>query len=138
MRPAFSPEDHPEIPAPKIGILIINLGSPTAPTRDAVKAYLREFLSDRRVVELPPLLWQIILRGFVLNTRPAVSAHAYRAVWTDAGSPLTVITRAQAEALGGMLGESVVVDWAMRYGVPTIADRVVLERIFLSYFFSIE
>jgi len=116
------PPDHPPVKPRKIGVLIVNLGSPDAPRRDAVKAYLKEFLSDRRVVELPPLLWQIILRGFVLNTRPATTAHAYRTIWTDAGSPLAVITRAQADSLE--FGEGVVVDWAMRYGKPSIAERL--------------
>ncbi len=124
MRPQFAPPDHPSIPAARIGVLLVNLGSPDAPTRDAVKTYLLEFLSDRRVVELPPLLWQIILRGFVLNTRPAVSAHAYRSIWTEGGSPLTVITAAQSAALQEIFGERVIVDWAMRYGTPSIAERV--------------
>jgi ferrochelatase len=124
MRPAFAPDDHPEIPSPKIGVLLVNLGSPDAPTRLAVKTYLREFLSDRRVVELPPLLWQVILRGYILNTRPKVSAHAYGSVWTEGGSPLTVITAAQASALSDRLGTGVIVDWAMRYGTPAIPDRV--------------
>lgn len=122
MRTAQLPGDHPIIPLPKIGVLLVNLGSPEAPTRDAVKAYLKEFLSDRRVVELPPLLWQIILRGFVLNTRPATTAHAYRQVWTENGAPLAAITAEQARGL--VFGDNVIVDWAMRYGKPTIADRV--------------
>ena len=116
------PADHPVIMPSRIGVLLVNLGSPRAPTRDAVKAYLGEFLSDRRVVELPAFLWQIILRGFVLNTRPATTAHAYRAIWTEQGSPLTVITRAQAEALD--FGEDVIVDWAMRYGERPIGERL--------------
>ncbi len=122
MRAAQLPGDHPIIPPPRIGVLLVNLGSPEAPTRDAVKAYLREFLSDRRVVELPPLFWQIILRGFVLNTRPATTAHAYRQVWTKDGAPLAAITAEQARGL--QLGDDVMVDWAMRYGKPAIADRV--------------
>lgn len=122
MRTAQLPGDHPIIPLPKIGVLLVNLGSPEAPTRDAVKAYLKEFLSDRRVVELPPLLWQIILRGFVLNTRPATTAHAYRQVWTENGAPLAAITAEQARGL--VFGDNVIVDWAMRYGKPAIADRV--------------
>ena len=116
------PADHPVIKPPRIGVLIVNLGSPRAPTRTAVKEYLGEFLSDRRVVELPAVLWQIVLRGFVLNTRPKTTAHAYRAIWTDQGSPLTVITRAQAEALD--FGEGVIVDWAMRYGERPIEERL--------------
>jgi protoporphyrin/coproporphyrin ferrochelatase len=122
MRAAQLPGDHPIIPPPKIGVLLVNLGSPDAPTRDAVKAYLKEFLSDRRVVELPPILWQIILRGFVLNTRPKNTAHAYSQVWTKDGAPLAAITAAQARGLS--FGENVIVDWAMRYGKPAIADRV--------------
>ena len=116
------PADHPVIKPPRIGVLIVNLGSPRAPTREAVKAYLGEFLSDRRVVELPSLLWQIVLRGFVLNTRPKTTAHAYRAIWTEQGSPLTVITRAQAEGLN--FGDNVTVDWAMRYGERPIEARL--------------
>ncbi|MEP6784683.1 MAG: ferrochelatase [Sphingomonadales bacterium] len=116
------PADHPPVKTPKIGVLLINLGSPDAPERGAVKAYLGEFLSDPRVVELPRLLWQIILRGVVLNTRPAKTAHAYKQVWTDGGSPLTVITAAQAAGLD--LGSGVTVDWAMRYGKPSIPDRL--------------
>jgi ferrochelatase len=116
------PADHPPVKVPKIGVLLVNLGSPDAPTPGAVKTYLREFLSDPRVVEIPALLWQPILRGIILNTRPAKSAHAYRQVWTDAGSPLTVITAAQAAALD--LGPGVMIDWAMRYGNPSILSKL--------------
>ena len=108
----------------RVGVLLTNLGTPDAPEPAAVKRYLREFLSDRRVVEIPPIAWQPILRGIILNTRPARSAHAYRAVWTEAGSPLASITRAQAEALQPMLGDAAIVDWAMRYGNPSIASRI--------------
>ena len=110
--------------AGKIGVLLTNLGTPDAPEPAAVKRYLREFLSDRRVVEIPPIAWQPILRGIILNTRPAKSARAYREVWTEAGSPLAAITRAQAEALQAMFGDRVIVDWAMRYGNPPIAARI--------------
>jgi len=122
MRAAQLPADHPVVLAPKIGVLLVNLGSPEAPTRNAVKAYLKEFLSDRRVVELPPILWQIILRGFVLNTRPSTTAHAYQQVWTKDGAPLAAITAAQARGLS--YGDNVVIDWAMRYGKPPIAERI--------------
>lgn len=105
----------------RVGVLIVNLGTPDAPTAGAVRRYLAEFLSDRRVVEIPPLLWQPILRGIILTTRPKKSAHAYSLVWTEDGSPLAAITRAQAEALE--LGD-VVVDWAMRYGNPAIGERL--------------
>jgi ferrochelatase len=89
-----------------------------------VKRYLAEFLSDRRVVEIHPLLWQPILRGIVLNTRPKKSAHAYRQVWTEAGSPLAAITAAQAIALQARLGDGVRVAHAMRYGSPAIGDEL--------------
>ena len=118
------PADHPPVPAPRIGVLLINLGTPDAAEPRAVRRYLAEFLSDRRVVELSPLLWQPILRGAVLTTRPKKSAHAYAQVWSEAGSPLAAVTRAQAEALAGAWGEGVVVDWAMRYGRPAIGDRL--------------
>ncbi|MDB5689380.1 MAG: ferrochelatase [Sphingomonas bacterium] len=118
------PADHPAIPAPRIGVLIVNLGTPDAPDAGAVRRYLAEFLSDRRVVEIPPILWQPILRGIVLTTRPKKSAHAYRQVWREDGSPLAAITRAQAKALEGSFGEGVIVDHAMRYGRPAIAERI--------------
>ena len=108
----------------RIGILVLNLGTPDAPDPGAVRRYLREFLSDRRVVEIPPLLWQPILRGAILPTRPRKSAHAYRQVWTDDGSPLAVYTRQVAERLAATVGADVQVDWAMRYGNPAIAVRL--------------
>lgn len=90
-----------------------------------MKRYLAEFLSDRRVVEIPPILWQPILRGIILNTRPKKSAHAYAQIWTEHGSPLAVHTRAVAEAMAvRMAGQGVIVDWAMRYGNPSIATRL--------------
>lgn len=118
------PADHPPVKSGQIGVLIVNLGTPDAAEPGAVKRYLGEFLSDRRVVEIPPLVWQPILRGIILNTRPKKSAHAYQQVWTDQGSPLAVITRQQAEAMQDRLGDGVIVDWAMRYGTPSIGDRL--------------
>lgn len=118
------PPDHPDIPAPKIGLLLINLGTPNAPEAGAVKLYLREFLSDPRVVEIPQLVWQPILRGIILNTRPKKSAHAYQQIWMEEGSPLAVYTKRQAEALAGAFGPEVIVDHAMRYGRPAIAERL--------------
>jgi ferrochelatase len=117
------PPNHPSIPTPRIGVLLVNLGTPDEANPKAVKRYLAEFLSDRRVIEIPPLAWQPILHGIILNTRPKKSAHAYQQVWTDAGSPLAAITRAQAEALKHAW-PGVTVDWAMRYGNPAIADRL--------------
>ena len=124
------PPDHPKVPPPKVGVLLVNLGTPDAASPKAVKRYLREFLSDRRVVELPPLLWQPVLRGVILNTRPKKSAHAYAQVWTEAGSPLAAITAAQATALQERLGAQVRVGWAMRYGSPAIPaelDRMMAD-----------
>jgi protoporphyrin/coproporphyrin ferrochelatase len=116
--------DHPAIPARKVGVLLINLGTPDAPEPGAVRVYLREFLSDPRVVEIPYLVWQPLLRGVVLRTRPKQSAHAYSQVWTPEGSPLAAITARQSKALQGAFGESVMVDYAMRYGRPAIGDRL--------------
>ncbi|MBW6533262.1 ferrochelatase [Sphingomonas sp. RRHST34] len=132
------PADHPTIPAPRVGVLLINLGTPDSADTRAVRRYLAEFLSDRRVVELPKIAWQPILRGIVLTTRPKKSAHAYRQVWSEAGSPLAAVTRAQSAALRGAFGDGVLVDWAMRYGNPAIADRLAAmkaagcERILLA------
>jgi ferrochelatase len=107
-----------------IGVLLVNLGTPDAPEPGAVRRYLKEFLSDPRVVEIPQLVWQPILRGIVLTTRPGKSAHAYRQVWMEEGSPLAVITARQAAALDGAFGPEVIVDHAMRYGRPAIAERI--------------
>ncbi|OIP07111.1 MAG: ferrochelatase [Betaproteobacteria bacterium CG2_30_59_46] len=92
--------------AAKTGILLINLGTPDAPTAAAVKPYLREFLSDPRVVEIPRALWWLILNGVILNTRPKKSAEKYAQIWTEEGSPLLVHTQRQARMLRGYLGES--------------------------------
>ncbi len=118
------PATHPVIPPRRIGVLLMNLGTPDDPSPRSVRRYLKEFLSDRRVVELPAIAWQPILRGIILNTRPKKSAHAYRQVWSDQGSPLAAITRAQSDAMQGAFGENVMVDWAMRYGNPSIATRI--------------
>lgn len=116
--------DHPPVKSGGVGVLVVNLGTPDAPEPGPVKRYLAEFLSDRRVVEIPPIAWQPILRGIILNTRPKKSAHAYQQVWTEEGSPLAVITRQQAEAMQERLGAGVTVDWAMRYGTPSIPERL--------------
>ncbi len=121
---ARRPADHPDAPHGGIGVLLVNLGTPDAPDRRAVRRYLAQFLSDRRVVEIPPIAWQPILRGVILNTRPAKSAHAYRQVWSEEGSPLAAITRRQAAALQQRLGAGVRVAHAMRYGRPAIAEEV--------------
>ena len=138
------PVDHPAIPAPRVGVLLINLGTPDSPEPGAVRRYLSQFLSDRRVVEIPPLLWQPILQGIILTTRPRKSAHAYAQVWTEEGSPLAAITARQSIALQQRLGDGVLVDWAMRYGNPTIdhaldrmisagATRILLAPLYPQY-----
>ena len=116
----------------KTAVLLINLGTPEAPTAKAVKPYLREFLGDPRVVELPRLLWWLILNGFILNTRPKKSAAKYASIWMPEGSPLKVHTQRQTVLLQGYLGEKtkgtpVVVEYAMRYGNPSIPD--VLKKL---------
>ncbi len=108
----------------RTGVLLINLGTPDAPDPASVRRYLAEFLSDPRVVELPKLLWQPILRGPILLTRPRKSAHAYQQVWMKEGSPLAVYTRDTAAGLVGRFGDDVMVDWAMRYGNPSIPARL--------------
>ncbi len=118
------PIDHPSVPPSGIGILLINLGTPAAPEAGAVRRYLKQFLSDPRVIEIPALVWQPILRGIILNSRPRKSARAYRQVWTERGSPLASITARQALALQGRFGPGVIVDHAMRYGSPAIAERI--------------
>ncbi|PHR16593.1 MAG: ferrochelatase [Sphingopyxis sp.] len=117
------PADHPPVAAKKIGVLLVNLGTPDAPDKQAVKRYLKEFLSDKRVVEIPSIIWQPLLRGVILNTRPAKSAEAYSLVWTEDGSPLAFYTRKQAEKLADAI-DGVMVDWAMRYGNPSIKSRL--------------
>ena len=118
------PADHAPVPEPKIGVLLINLGTPDAPEARAVRRYLAEFLSDRRVVEIHPIVWKPILHGLILRTRPRRSAEAYRQVWTNEGSPLAVIAQRQTHALRERLGDRVQVDYAMRYGSPGIAGAV--------------
>lgn len=125
---SFRPEPHVEAGgAGRTGVLICNLGTPAAPTPAATRRYLAEFLSDPRVVEIPPVLWQPILHGVVLRTRPAQSAAKYRSVWMAEGSPLMVWSQKQAVMLRGYLGErghKVSVRMAMRYGQPSIASQL--------------
>ncbi|MFM5916438.1 MAG: ferrochelatase [Novosphingobium sp.] len=118
------PANHPRVSAPRIGVLLVNLGTPDEPSPRAVRRYLKEFLSDRRVVEIPRLVWWPILNGIVLNTRPKKSAHAYGQVWTEEGSPLAAITKAQARGLQDRLGARIVVSHAMRYGNPALGAEI--------------
>lgn len=113
---------------PRTGILLVNLGTPAAPTADALRPYLRQFLSDPRVVEIPRLIWWPILHGIILRTRPAKSAKKYASVWTAEGSPLKAHTEKQAKLLAGFLTNAgqgdLLVSWAMRYGAPSIRSRL--------------
>ena len=108
----------------KIGVLLVNLGTPDAPDRSSVRRYLKQFLWDPRVVEMSRPLWWLILNGIILNTRPQRSAKAYQQVWTEQGSPLLVIARAQEQALREQLntqfGDTVCTELAMSYGSPSI------------------
>lgn len=111
----------------KTAVLLTNLGTPSAPTAAALRTYLREFLSDPRVVEIPRLLWMIILHGIILRVRPKKSAKLYQSIWTDAGSPLMVISEQIKSNVAKSLhatNEDVVVDLAMRYGKPAISDAL--------------
>jgi ferrochelatase len=113
--------------AAKTAVLLINLGTPEAPSAPAVRRYLKEFLSDPRVVEIPRAIWWLILNGIILNVRPKKSAEKYASVWTPEGSPLKVHTERQAKMLRGFLGAAghrVPVDYAMRYGQPSIPDTL--------------
>ena len=118
------PNDHPPVNSGSIGVLLINLGTPDAPDPGSVKKYLKQFLSDPRVIEIPKIAWQPILRGIILNTRPQKSAQAYSKIWTERGSPLADITSRQAEAIAAEMGGDIVVDYAMRYGSPSIEDQL--------------
>jgi ferrochelatase len=131
--PRFLPEPKISHQNPnKIGVLLVNLGSPDAPTAKAVRPYLKQFLSDPRVVEIPKLLWWPILNGVILNTRPKKSAMKYASIWTKEGSPLRVWTEKQAKLVKGLLGErhpgQLVVDYAMRYGNPSIEAQLLKLR----------
>ena len=109
--------------AARTGVLLVNLGTPAAPTAAALRPYLAQFLGDPRVVEIPRLAWWPILHGIILNVRPAKSAAKYRSIWTPEGSPLAVWTARQARAVGDALlrrGHQVETQWAMRYGEPSV------------------
>ncbi|MCE1183497.1 MAG: ferrochelatase [Rhodocyclales bacterium] len=104
-------------------VVLVNLGTPDAPTAPALRRYLKQFLSDPRVVEIPKPIWWLILNGIILNIRPKKSAAKYASVWMEGGSPLRVHTERQAKLLKGWLGEqgrNLTVTWAMRYGSPSI------------------
>ncbi len=109
----------------KTGVLLVNLGSPEAPTPSAVRRYLGEFLWDHRVVGLPRVLWWLILHCFVLTFRPRKSAQAYQKIWQKKGSPLTYLTRQLTEKVAlANTNESLHIDWAMRYGKPSVSQKL--------------
>ncbi|GGW48957.1 ferrochelatase [Alishewanella tabrizica] len=124
-------KDFSHAQADKIGVILTNLGTPDEPTPKALKRYLKQFLSDPRVVEVPRLLWWCILNGVILNIRPRRSAKAYATVFTDEGSPLMFHTVRQTRAVQAALSaaghDNVVVDFAMRYGNPSFASAI--ERL---------
>jgi ferrochelatase len=129
MRQIRLPSDHPKVKAGKIGVLLVNLGTPDGTDFRSMRRYLREFLSDKRVIEWPRALWYPILYGIVLNTRPTKSGKAYDEIWNREldESPLRTITRSQADKLAADLTDPdgrLVVDWAMRYGNPSIPSRL--------------
>jgi ferrochelatase len=123
------PAGHPPVKVPRIGVLLINLGTPDGTDYWSMRRYLKEFLSDRRVIELSPFLWQPILQGIILTLRPGKSGRAYAKIWNREKdeSPLRTYTRAIAEKLGPRLVESVpgvLVEWGMRYGSPSVESRL--------------
>jgi ferrochelatase len=128
MRTPQPPAGHPKIASGRIGVLLVNLGTPEGTSYWPMRRYLSEFLSDRRVIEWSPLVWQPILQAIVLSVRPKKSGALYASIWNKERneSPLRTFTRAQGEKLAVELAteESVIVDWAMRYGQPSIAERL--------------
>ena len=120
-------KNHPEVKFGKTGVLIINLGTPDSTKWLDIRKYLKEFLSDKRVIEVNPIIWKIILNLFILTFRPSKTAHAYKKIWRkDTNeSPLLFFTRSQAVKLKGKIGnEKIIVDFAMRYGNPSIKSRL--------------
>ena len=116
-------DDHPEVKFGKTGVLLVNLGTPDSTNWWDIRKYLKEFLSDRRVIEVNPIVWQIILNLFILTFRPSKTAHAYKKIWRKETneSPLLYFTRSQAIKLREKMGnENIIIDFAMRYGNPSI------------------
>lgn len=129
-RPDHAPADHPALPRAKIGVLLANLGTPDATDYWSMRRYLGEFLSDRRVIDYSPWLWQPLLQLIILSKRPFTSGAAYRSIWNSEAdeSPLMTITREQTAAIADRMaadyGGEVVVDFCMRYGNPSTASKV--------------
>jgi ferrochelatase len=133
-RPVHAPADHPAVPPARTGILLANLGTPDATDYWSMRRYLSEFLSDRRVIDYSPWIWQPLLQGIILSKRPFSSGAAYRSIWnTDADeSPLMTITKAQTAKIRDRFrqrhGDDVIVDFCMRYGNPSTASKVAAMR----------
>ena len=120
-------ENHPDIKFGKTGVLLINLGTPDSTSWWDIRKYLKEFLSDRRVIEVNRILWQIILNLFILTLRPSKTAHAYKKIWRKETneSPLLYFTRSQAKKLNNKIGnDKLIIDFAMRYGNPSIKSKL--------------
>ncbi|MHA1128329.1 MAG: ferrochelatase [Alphaproteobacteria bacterium] len=124
------PADHPTFPAPKVGVLLVNLGTPDGTDYWSMRRYLGEFLSDKRVIDAPSWKWQPILQGIILTLRPSKSGEAYRSIWNNEldESPLLTITRAQTEKvavkMANKYGDQVIVDFCMRYGNPSTDSKI--------------
>ncbi|MDX9994740.1 MAG: ferrochelatase, partial [Rhodocyclaceae bacterium] len=147
--PRFAPEPaHAHDQPLRTGVLLVNLGTPDAPTAPALRRYLKQFLSDPRVVEIPKPVWWLILNGIILNVRPKKSAEKYASIWLPEGSPLRVYTERQAKLVKGLLSahrhDHLIVDYAMRYGQPAIAaaldrmkaagaDRILVVPLYPQY-----
>ena len=120
-------QDHPKINYGKTGVLLINLGTPDSTGWWDIRKYLKEFLSDRRVIEVNPIIWQIILNLFILTFRPSKTAKAYKEIWMNDidKSPLRFYTEMQTKKLGERIeNENLIVDFAMRYGNPSIKSKI--------------
>jgi ferrochelatase len=127
--PTSRPPEHPAVASGGIGVLLVNLGTPDGTDAESVRRYLKEFLADKRVIEKDSLVWKLVLNGFILRFRPGRKGRDYAKIWNNERneSPLKTITRAQSDKLGSILeplGKHVTVDWAMRYGNPSIASRL--------------
>lgn len=124
-------DDHPKVEFGKTGVLLINLGTPDSTNWWDIRKYLKEFLSDRRVIEVNPIIWKIILNLFILTFRPSKTAHAYKKIWRKENneSPLLYYTRSQALKLKSKIGnKNIIVDFAMRYGNPSIKSKLSLLK----------
>ena len=133
-------ENHPKVKYGKTGVLIINLGTPDSTSWFDIRKYLKEFLSDRRVIEVNPIVWKIILNLFILTFRPSKTAKAYKEIWMEKEniSPLLYYTQKQAEKVSDLISsENLIVDFAMRYGNPSIKSKVKKLQNESDYFTSV-